>query len=352
MRFLVATAALIRSVTTTSAFQPRVLPAITGRSFASRGRFRATTKNVTPKKPKLNKKRNTNLLRADRVLSNRGWGSRSECTDLIKRGRVSTPNGKLKSPSEKITMDTSLFVDGTPVPQLPLLLVYHKPKWVLSVMHDPTGRPNLGGLLSEIQKKQKLHPVGRLDYDTSGLLLFSTNGGLTQRLLHPTHSVEKEYVALVDGTVDVDDLSQRLAEGVETAEGRHKAQLLDVTYIEENQVPGLLQKMRSTLPGEYNATDLEERGFLFSNSTALSTVRLSVSEGKHRMVRRILANCGHGVLELRRERHGEIVLGDLQEGEFRELTSKEQVWAERLLSDQKGRQMPDEHELKRAALAS
>lgn len=335
-RFLVATAALLRSVTTTSAFHPRVLPATTGRGFGSRGRFRATAKNVTPRKPKLNKKRNTNLLRADRVLSNRGWGSRSECTDLIKGRRVSTPNGKLKSASEKITMDTPLFVDGAPVPQLPLLLVYHKPKWVLSVMHDPTGRPNLGGLLTEIQKKQKLHPVGRLDYDTSGLLLFSTNGSLTQRLLHPTHSVEKEYVALVDGTVDADQLSQRLEEGVETAEGRHTAQLLSVTYIEQNQVPSLLQKMRSTLPKEYNATDLEERGFLFSNSTALSTVRLSVSEGKHRMVRRILANCGHGVLELRRERHGEIVLGDLQEGEFRELTANEQIWAERLLSDQKG----------------
>jgi 23S rRNA pseudouridine2605 synthase len=340
MRFLVASAALLRSVTITSAFQPRLLLFPTrserGFAFASRGRFRATAKNVTPKKPKLNKKRDKNLLRADRVLSNRGWGSRSECTELIKRRRVSTPNGTLKSPSEKITMDTSLFVDGTPVPHLTLLLVYHKPKWVLSVMHDPTGRPNLGGLLSEVQKRQQLHPVGRLDYDTSGLLLFSTNGGLTQRLLHPTHSVEKEYVALVDGTVDADQLRHRLEEGVETTEGRHTAQLLNITYIEEKQVPTLLQKMRSTLPSEYNVTDLEERGFLFSNSTALSTVRLTVSEGKHRMVRRILANCGHGVLELRRERHGNIVLGDLQEGEFRELTENEQVWAESLLSDQKG----------------
>ena len=344
MRYLAATAALLRNVSKTNAFhypRPRMpFPSLLERGFSSSPRkFRATAKHQTPNKkraPKLRQKRDKDLFRADRVLSNRGWGSRSECSDLILYRRVSTPQGTLKSPSEKITMDTPLFVDQTPVPHIPLLLAYHKPKWVLSVLHDPTGRPNLGGLLSPIQKRQKLHPVGRLDYDTTGLLLFSTNGLLTQRLLHPNHQVQKEYVVIVDGTVDREKLSQRLQEGVETAEGTHTAQVLDVSYIDEEQVPFLLKRMRSTLPSEYNVTDLEERGFLFSNTTALSTVRLSVAEGKHRMVRRMLANCGHGVLELRRERHGEVVLGDLKEGEFRELSVDELDWAKSLLSKQKG----------------
>ena len=345
MRYLAATAALLRSVSKTNAFhnaRPRMpFPSLPEqRGFASSQRkVRATAKQATPTKkrePKLRKKRDRDLLRVDRVLSNRGWGSRSECADLIVHRRVSTPLGRLTSPSEKITMDTPLFVDRTPVPHIPLLLAYHKPKWVLSVLNDPMGRPNLGGVLSPVQKRQKLHPVGRLDYDTSGLLLFSTNGSLTQRLLHPNHQVQKEYVALVDGTVHREQLSKRLREGVETAEGTHTAKVLDVSYIEEEQVPFLLKQRRSTLPSEYNVTDLEERGFLFSNTSALSTVRLSVSEGKHRMVRRMLANCGHKVLELRRERHGEVVLGDLKEGEFRELSLDELNWAKSLLSKRKG----------------
>ena len=351
-RMLWATTVLFRSFPSTRAFfisKPSLVPTfptaslllVNRRSSSTRAsRFRSTAgKNQEKRAPKINKKRNRQLLRADRVLANRGWGSRSECTELLRRRRVSilNDNGErtiIKGPSEKITMDTTLFVDNTPVPTIPLLMVYHKPKWVLSVLNDPQDRPNLGTLLTEVQKRQKLHPVGRLDYDTSGLLLFSTNGSLTQRLLHPTHAVEKEYVALVDGTVDREELQSQLKRGVETAEGVHTAQLLEVTHVESSQVPQLLERMQSNLPGEYNVTDLEERGYLFSDCTALSEVRLSVSEGKHRMVRRMLANCGHGVVELRRERHGDVVLGELAEGEFRELTQDEQEWAESLLSKQ------------------
>ena len=208
-------------------------------------------------------------------------------------------------------MDAPLFVDDVPVPTIPLLLAYHKPKWVLSVLSDPQGRPHLGTVLSEIQKRQQLHPVGRLDYDTSGLLLFSSNGSLTQKLLHPTHEVEKEYVALVDGTVDEQDLRSLLQNGVETTEGTHVAKLLEVSHVEPEQVPILLETMKSNLPSEYNVTDLQQRGFLFDDTLSLSRVRLQVSEGKHRMVRRMLANCGHGVVELKRERHGQVTLGDL-----------------------------------------
>ena len=103
-----------------------------------------------------------------------------------------------------------------------------------------------------------------------------------------------------------------------------------------NKYQKLLRNMRSKLPSEYNVTDLEERGYLFNDTTALSRVRLKVSEGKHRMVRRMLANCGHGVVELKRERHGEVRLGDLAEGQFRELTEEELEWAESLLSKQSG----------------
>jgi len=356
-RMLWATTILLRGFPQISSFfiRPSIVPRTCvpflltcNRDFSAHrrsSRLRSTTKSQESKKnkgPKINKKRNKHLLRADRVLANRGWGSRSECTELLKRRRVflEQDNGELvviKGPSEKVTMDAPLFVDSTPVPTIPLLLAYHKPKWVLSVLNDPQGRPNLGSLLTEVQKRQKLHPVGRLDYDTSGLLLFSTNGSLTQRLLHPNHEVEKEYVALVDGTVNEQELKRVLELGVETAEGIHVADLLEVSHVDSELVPGLLKDMRSKLPSEYNLADLEERGYLFNDTTTLSKVRLKVSEGKHRMVRRMLANCGHGVVELKRERHGQVWLEDLPEGEFRELTETEQEWAESLVAKQQGK---------------
>lgn len=302
-------------------------------------------KKKKKKGPKFNKKRNRHLLRADRVLSNRGWGSRSECTRLLKQKRVSIQSDDnddtktiVQGPSEKLTLNVPLFVDDVPVPTIPLLLAYHKPKWVLSVLHDPQGRPHLGSVLTDVQKRQQLHPVGRLDYDTSGLLLFSTNGSLTQKLLHPSHQVEKEYVALVDGIVEKQELSNMLKRGVTTTEGTHVARLLEVSHVQPEQVPVLLETMKTNLPSEYNVTDLQQRGFLFDGTTSLSRVRLQVSEGKHRMVRRMLANCGHGVVELTRERHGQVTLGDLPLGEFRELTPSEQEWAESLLlSKSKGK---------------
>eukprot|EP00804_Cyclotella_cryptica_P009625 CCRYP_006315-RA/>CCRYP_006315-RA protein AED:0.31 eAED:0.31 QI:0/0/0/1/0/0/2/0/133 len=133
-----------------------------------------------------------------------------------------------------------------------------------------------------------MHPVGRLDYDTTGLILFSADGKLTQRLLHPRRGVEKEYVATVKGQVNEDDLRAKLEEGVETTEGIHRATLVE-------------------------------------------DVRLIVSEGKYRMVRRMLHNCGHSVVELRRERHGVVRLDDLKEGEFRKATDEELEWARSLL---------------------
>jgi len=276
-------------------------------------------------------------FRADRVLANRGWGSRSESSEALKQKRVKVQkeDGKIetvKGPSDRIGMNDIIFVDGEKVPFIPLLLVYHKPKWVLSVMNDPKGRPTVKDSLPEFFQKQDLHPVGRLDYDTSGLLLFSSNGGLTQKLLHPSHDISKEYVAVVEGTVSDEKLRKQLQDGVQTGEGNHTAELLDVSHLPEEESMGIWKTLRETLPKEYDTEDLEKRGYLKDNNDVpLSRVRLVVSEGKHRMVRRMLANCGHGVVLLHRERHGEVVLGDLDPDKFRDLTPDELEWAKTLI---------------------
>ena len=290
---------------------------------------------------KNNKTKDKSLFRADRVLSNRGWGSRSECFDLLKKKRVfqeiSSEMKCIQGPKVKIPMDASLFVDGKKeVPKLPpLLRVYHKPKWVLSVMNDSKGRKNLGDLDEKLISV--MHPVGRLDYDSSGLLLFSSDGKLTQKLLHPSHKVEKEYVALVVGRVDEDALRETLSQGVETTDGTFPAKLIDTLYVPENEVKSITTDIIDNLPQEYDLEQLEKnRHLFFKNATELSEVRVVVEEGKHRMVRRILANSGYPVIGLKRHRLGPIQLrDDLLPGCTRDLTPEEDKWAQQLLKMKK-----------------
>ena len=335
-----------------SAQMPSSMRVYKGDSHGSRSSRTATTGSSDNSKDGPKKITNRpQQLRADRVLANRGWGSRSECFDVLKQKRVKVlRDGKdyiLQGPSERLDMNEAIWVDHKELPQIPLLLVYHKPKWVLSVMNDPKGRPCLASVLPKQYQSQDLHPVGRLDYDTSGLLLFSSIGVLTQKLLHPTHAVPKQYMALVQGLVDETLLSETLARGVETAEGTHTAELVHVRHLTQEDSQRVWQRVRDTLPPEYNVEELEERRFLPDTTTTtsndgttttttttaltLSQVRLVVTEGKHRMVRRMLANCGHGVVELKREKQGIVELGDLPENEFRRLTPEEQVWAEAMV---------------------
>lgn len=301
------------------------------------------TKSVQdrPKRGKGKGGKTKKLFRADRVLSNRSpqW-SRAECFDILKKKRVfvEEPTGEQKrilGPSEKIAMDAVLLVDGkTQVAQPPpLLRVYHKPKWVLSVMNDNHGRRHIGELQEEDVILSKMHPVGRLDYDTSGLLVFSSDGKLTQSLLHPSSGIQKEYVALVVGSVDTDELAETLKEGVETSMGTFPAELIHAEAIPTDQVATIIQNIVNNLPPEYDLEKLKEKGYLdFQHAKDLSEVRLVVEEGKHRMVRRILANSGHPVIGLKRERLGAILLNDLPEGSLRSLSAEEEEWAKGILT--------------------
>ena len=162
--------------------------------------------------------------------------------------------------------DKCPLVDGFDYPPPPLLAAYHKPLGVVSSMKDDKGRPDLASVLPQPWQKA-LHPVGRLDADTTGLLLFCRDGDLTHRLLHPKYVVEREYVATVEGAVDEELLRGRLAAGVET--------------VEEGE-PFVVQGELLSVEGQ--------------------RVRCVFREGKYRMVRRVLANCGHPVVALHRER--------------------------------------------------
>lgn len=149
---------------------------------------------------------------------------------------------------------------------------------------------------------------------------------MTQRLLHPRHNVEKEYVATVEYEVNEEILKKTLEDGVETSEGIHTATLLEVSQkFEQTSNEFEQEKSQSTdSAGDKNKNQDDEIRYL-------TNVRLVVSEGKHRMVRRMLANAGHPVVELKRERHGQIVLTGMDIGAFRDLNDEETSWAESLL---------------------
>jgi 23S rRNA pseudouridine2605 synthase len=269
----------------------------------SRRTFAASAKKGNSKPPS---------LRLERVLSNRGHGSRSEVAVLVRQGRVRVENKVMKSPSEKIPANASITVDGVEVGAVPLLMAYHKPLNVLSSMGDPMGRPSLKEVVPVTWERMGLHPVGRLDADTTGLLLFSSDGALTQRLLHPSGGVEREYRAVVEGDATRLGLREELSAGVETSDGTFPATLLDAKLHD-----GSLSNSEGGEPG----------------SMVTSTVRLMVKEGKYRMVRRILANTGHPVIDLHRVRYGGVTLDelDIPEGQFSEITDEATAWAKDLM---------------------
>jgi len=347
------------------------------------------------KKNKQNKnkqKQKTEMLRADRVVSNRTSLTRSQAFDALKSKRVSiyTSNTnknthqptnddinsknnwtKIAGPKTKIAMDATLRLDGIPIPSIPpMLLLHHKPMHVLTSMKDDgSGRKHVGDSLSDLHVKFGMKPVGRLDYDTTGLLLFSNCGDLTQRLLHPRHAVEKEYVATVslendihDGhnhndKHDIDDenqntldmfqtkLTEILNQGVKTAEGIHTARVLDVrlvSYHDSHDNQSDIDDVDVDVDDDdsdddddddvNNNHDNDDDTNNSNHNANRYEIRLVVTEGKHRMVRRMLANCGYPVLKLRRERHGNIWLGDLPIGDYRYPTQDELQWATDLIN--------------------
>lgn len=220
--------------------------------------------------------------RLDKVVADRTGLGRSRASKLVRWGRVEAGGETVTDPAIHVAEDVALTVDGEVFEALPVMLVHHKPTGVLSTTDDPWGRQTLAGAVPE-NWAGRFHPVGRLDADTSGLLLFSSDGALTQWLLHPRRAVEREYVASVEGAPDA-ALIERLAAGVETGEGTFSARVVEVVGRQ---------------------------------------VRLVVTEGKHRMVRRMLNNAGFPVEALRRERFGAFRLGDLLEGETRPATAEE-----------------------------
>ncbi|TBW59035.1 23S rRNA pseudouridine(2605) synthase RluB [Marinobacter halodurans] len=163
--------------------------------------------------------------RLQKVLSRAGVGSRREVEAWIEEGRI-TVNKAVAVPGQKVTVDDHIFLDGKPVSieaaQAPVrrVLMYNKPEGEVTTRHDPEGRPTVFDRLPRL-KDQRWIAIGRLDINTTGLMLFTTDGELANRLMHPSYQVDREYAVRVFGEVD-ETMTERLLEGVLLDDGMAK----------------------------------------------------------------------------------------------------------------------------------
>jgi len=228
-------------------------------------------------------------VRLQKVLASAGVGSRRRCEELMALGRVSV-NGESDLPmGTRVDPERDVIrVDGERIvtPFQHVYLVANKPRGVVSSMADEKGRPDLRTLLEG--RSERLFHVGRLDTDTSGLLLLTNDGELGHRLAHPSFEVTKTYVALVSGAV-ADSVGADLQAGIVLDDG-----------------PAAVDRFR-----------------VRDRSRGRSLVELDVHIGRNRIVRRMLDHVGHPVLELTRTAFGPIRLGGLSVGAVRELTNSE-----------------------------
>ena len=230
--------------------------------------------------------------RLQKVLAQLGVGSRRACEELIAAGRVAV-NGEIAVLGRRVDPGADrVAIDGVPVGVRPGLVYYalNKPAGVISTASDPQRRPAVTGL---VPAEPRVHPVGRLDADSEGLLLLTNDGDLTFRLTHPRFGVEKEYLVMVEGTPARGALRQ-LREGVVLEDG-------------------------PTAPARVAPVGLHG-------------LRITIHEGRNRQVRRMCEAVGHPVLRLVRTRIGPVRMGKLAPGEWRELTSAEVRALERELA--------------------
>ncbi|KAM9861827.1 hypothetical protein ACI1US_02287 [Leucobacter sp. BZR 635] len=230
-------------------------------------------------------------IRLQKALANAGVASRRACETLITSGRVQVNGEQQRELGSRVHPDTDeVRVDGVVVQldSTKRYFVLNKPVGVVSTMQDEQGRPDLREFTDQVE--DRLYNVGRLDTDTSGLLILTNDGELAHKLAHPSFGVEKTYIAKVRGEVTA-AVIQRMLDGVELKDGPMHA----------------------------------DRAKLLPNGSSKthSLVELTIHSGKNRIVRRFMAELGHPVEELVRRQFGPLNLGTLRVGELRELSAAE-----------------------------
>ncbi|MBN8208039.1 rRNA pseudouridine synthase [Bacillus sp. NTK071] len=225
------------------------------------------------------------MERLQKVIAQAGVTSRRKAEGLIEEGRVKV-NGKVVTElGTKVSDRCKIEVNGIQVErEAPVYFLFYKPTGVISAVEDDKGRKAVTDYFHEIE--ERVFPVGRLDYDTSGALLLTNDGDFANKLMHPSYHVDKVYVAKVKGLMNKETI-QKLERGVQLEDGKTskaRARILSVDKQKEKSI-----------------------------------VELTIHEGKNRQVRRMFEAIGFPVQKLKRERYGFLELTGMNPGDYREL---------------------------------
>lgn len=229
------------------------------------------------------------MERLQKVIAHAGIASRRKAEEYIINGRVKV-NGKIiRELGTQVGKSDKVEVDDVPIYKEEYgYYLFYKPKGVISAVSDDKGRKVVTDFFSHI--KERIYPVGRLDYDTSGLLLLTNDGEFSQKLTHPSHEIDKVYVAKVKGLAKKHDL-------------------LPLTK-------GMKIEGYKTAPAAFEIISVDLK-------TNTSIVELTIHEGRNHQVKKMLQAVGYPVQKLKRERYGDLTLKGLRPGEYRNLNKKE-----------------------------
>lgn len=224
----------------------------------------------------------------DRILSRAGIGSRTEARKWIGAGRVAVNGKVIRTPDEWVDSEVDrVTLDGKPlVAQEKIYLLLYKPKGYITTYRDPDGRPTVYDLIPDVG--QWVAPVGRLDQDTSGLLILTNDNDFADRITDPQYKVPKTYTVKTSSILTEEAIDQ-LRRGVELTDGLTR--------------PAIVHRLR--------------------DSTSSSFLEITITEGRNRQVRRMIEAVGSRVRKLVRTAIGEVAIGQLQIGSHRALTPKE-----------------------------
>ncbi len=230
------------------------------------------------------------MIRLQKYMADCGVASRRKCEEIILAGRVSVNDAVVDELGVKVSSGDVVKVNGrtiTPEKEMVYILL-HKPEGYITTAEDQFGRPTVLNVLDDELLEKRIYPVGRLDYDTSGLLLLTNDGDLTFKLTHPKHNVEKTYIAKVLGTPTEEEL-ETFRNGV-IIDGYKTAKAKCIIVKEDDK---------------------------------FCSLKITIKEGKNRQVRKMCEEIGHRTVGLKRIATGKLFLGELKRGEYRHLTQQE-----------------------------
>lgn len=229
------------------------------------------------------------MERLQKIIAEYGYASRRKAEELIKTGHVYVNGKRITELGFKANKSDIITIDGNNINKEINKVVYmlNKPREVICSLKDEVGRKTVVDL---IDTKERIYPIGRLDYDTTGLILLTNDGTLANILMHPKNGIKKTYLAKINGILTKEE-SIKIKKGIEV-EGR----CVEVDFIK-------LRKLNK------------------KNNTSL--IEITIHEGRNHIIRKLFKNMGYDVLKLTRISYANLELGDLKSGDYRELSLKE-----------------------------